>query len=140
MSCMLRIGGRDLDIEALLQVAELPIDSHWKKGQRRFPTSETNVQVNDSSGFRVVVSEADFSDIAAQMDDALQFFASHRAQIENVVGYPGVEWATLDFGADLRPPFWASFCFPSALAAAVGATGVSLELSVYPSDDSDDEE
>lgn len=74
------------------------------------------------------------------MDDAIRFFRDHREKIERVVRFPGVEGADLDFGADIGPPYWASFRFPAALAAAVGATGVSLELSVYPSDDSDDEE
>lgn len=140
MACMLRVGGHNLDIDSLLQSTELEVDSFWKKGERRSPRSETNLKVNDSSGLRIVVSDADMSDISAQMDEAMTFFQINREGIERIAKYPGVEWAVADFGAEIRPPGWSSFCFPAALAAAIGAVGVSLELSVYPTDDSEDAE
>jgi hypothetical protein len=140
MACIFRVGGYNLDIDALLKSTELEVDSFWKKGERRFPRSETNLKVNNSSGLRIVVSDADMSDILAQIDDAMMFFESNREGIERIVKFPGVEWTVADFGAEIRPPGWYSFCFPAALASAIGAMGVSLELSVYPTNDSEDAE
>ncbi|MBH9553069.1 hypothetical protein [Inhella gelatinilytica] len=140
MTCILRVGGHNLDIDTLMDSTELEVDSFWKKGERRFPSSDSNTKVNDSSGLRILVSESDMSDISAQMDDALKFFQEHRERIERIVSHPGVEWAVADFGAEIRPPGWSCFCFPAALAAAIGLVGVSLELSVYPTDDGEDSE
>lgn len=137
---MFRVGGYNLDIDALQKSTELEVDSFWRKGERRSPRSEKNFKVNDSSGLRIVVSDADMSDISAQMDDALVFFQTNREKIGRIAKFPGVEWAVADFGAEIRPPGWSSFCFPAALAAAIGEVGVSLELSVYPTDDSEDSE
>lgn len=138
MSCMLRVGGYNLDIDALMDATELEIDSFWQKGCRRFPKSESNQEVNSSSGLRIVVSDADMSDVPVQMEEALVFFQEHRQRIEQIGSYPGVDWIVADFGAEIRPPGWSSFCFPAELAAIIGAVGVSLELSVYPTDDSED--
>lgn len=140
MACILRVGGCDLDIDALLKTTDLEVNSVWTKGEQRCMGSKTGGRVSSSSGLRIVVSEADMSDIAGQMDDALRFFQGNRQRIAKIVGFPGVEWAVADFGAEVRPPGWASFSFPAVLAVAIGEAGVSIELSVYPVDDSEEDE
>jgi hypothetical protein len=54
--------------------------------------------------------------------------------VKLLVSFPGVEVAVLNFGAEIYPPGWASFASPSELLAFSGEAGVSLCLSVYPTD------
>lgn len=52
-----------------------------------------------------------------------------------LAAFPGVETVTLDFGAEIHAPFWASFDFAPELLAAMGHLGVHLMLSTYPAPD-----
>jgi len=114
-------------------------DSFWKKGERRFPNSTVNIKLNGSSGIRFVVSEADFSELPRQIEDAIAFFTQHKADIAKLTAFPGVERAVVDFGAEIHPPGWSSFTFPPQLISLAGTVSVSLCISVYPVDESEDE-
>lgn len=133
MSCILRAGGDDFDVDGFIAKASLEFDSLWRKGEKRFPKSATS-KINQTSGVRVVASEADFSQLAEQIEDVTSFLRQNLEQIKLLAAFPGVEGAVLDFGAEIYPPGWASFTFPAALLALAGEAGVSLCLSVYPTD------
>jgi hypothetical protein len=137
MSCILRAGGNDFDIDGFIARTSLEIDSLWRKGEKRFPKRATS-EINQSSGVRVVASEADFSQLAEQIADVTSFLRQNLDQVKLLVSCPGVEGAVLDFGAEIYPPGWASFTFPAALLTLAGEAGVSLCLSVYPTDKEED--
>lgn len=137
MSCILRAGGDDFDVDGFIAKASLEIDSLWRKGEKRFPKSATS-EINQSSGIRVVASEADFSQLAEQIEDVISFLRQNLEQVKLLASFPGVEGTVLDFGAEIYPPGWASFTFPAALLALAGEAGVSLCLSVYPTDKEED--
>lgn len=137
MSCILRACGNDFDVDGFITKASLEIDSLWRKGEKRFAKSATS-EINQSSGLRVVVSEADFSQLAEQIEDVTSFLRQNLEQVKLLASFPGVEGTVLDFGAEIYPPGWASFTFPAALLALAGETGVSLCLSVYPTDKEED--
>ena len=136
MSCILRAGGDDFDVDDFIAKASLEFDSLWSKGEKCFPNSATS-KINKSSGVRVIASEADFSQLAKQIEDVTSFLRQNLEQVKLLASFPGVEGAVLDFGAEIYPPSWACFTFPTELLALAGEAGVSLCLSVYPTKEED---
>jgi hypothetical protein len=138
MSCMLRAGGKDFDLDDFVENTSLIIDSCWRKGDRKFPISQKNQSTHDSSGVRIVVSDADMSKLPQQLTDAAEYLRRNLAAVKVLCVFPGVEGAELDFGAEITPPGWSSFEFPPELLSLCGDTGISLRLSVYPVDGESD--
>ena len=134
MSCILRAYGDDFDVHSFVQGSSLIADSVWVKGEKRFPGGARIQIINDSSGIRVVASDAEFTELPRQIEEAISFLHENHDEIRKLTTFPGVEGAVLDFGVDIYPPAWASFTFPPELLSFAGAAGVSLCLSVYPSD------
>jgi len=128
MSCVLRASGKDFDVDDFLGDGKLEPLSIWRKGERRAQSAKPN----ETSGVRFEVSAAEFSNLPAQAKDALAFLQLHREWLRKLVAFPGVERVTADFGTETKPPHWASFAFEPSLLAALGAAGISLELSTYP--------
>lgn len=133
MSCILRASGTEFDVDAFMAKTSLEVDSLWRKGEKRFIKS-INSEINRSSGIRVVASEADFSDLGEQIQDVVSFLRKNLEQVKLLASFPGAEGAVLDFGIEIYPPGWASFTFPPELLTLAGEAGVSLCLSVYPTD------
>lgn len=133
MSCILRASGAEFDVDAFMAKTLLEVDSLWRKGEKRFIKS-SNSEINRSSGIRVVASEADFSDLGEQIQHVISFLRKNIEQVKLLASFPGAEGAVLDFGIEIYPPGWASFTFPPELLALAGEAGVSLCLSVYPTD------
>ncbi len=136
MSCILRAFGNNFDVDGFIRQFSLVTHSVWRKGEKRFPKSET---INESSGIRIVASEADFSELAKQIEDVILFLRKNHDDVKKLTSYPGVDGAVLDFGAEIYPPGWASFTFPPELLSLVGSAGVSLCLSVYPTEKGDED-
>lgn len=132
MSCILRVYGNDFNAESFVASNVLTVDSHWVKGEMRFPGSTVIQTINDSSGVRLVASQAEFTELPKQIEDTIVFLREHHGAIGRLTAYPGVEGAILDFGVDIYPPGWASFTFPPELLSLAGSVGVALCLSVYP--------
>jgi hypothetical protein len=68
-------------VDGFIASVPLPIDSLWRKGERRFPNSTTNEQINETSGIRIVASEASFSQFQRQIEDVISFLQTN---LENV--------------------------------------------------------
>jgi len=134
MTCILRAVGATFDVNDFLAKSSLVTDSRWHKGERRFPRSKSSEEINKTSGVRVIASEADFSDLSQQIEDVIVFIRQNQEPVRKLASFPGVEGAVLDFGAKIDPPGWASFTFPAELLLLAGSVGVSLCLSVYPTD------
>ena len=129
MSAILRISGKNLALSKLLSDSALLPDSTWERGQPRFDN-----EVNDTSGARYVLSDADMSDLAKQIDESILRLKQDIDNYHYLANFDGVEWAVLDYGAEISPPGWSSFTFPPELNALLGEAGISLALSVYPVD------
>lgn len=140
MSCILRASGVDFDVTAFVASCELEPLKVFKKGEARYPASQPEGPTRERSGINFEVSDADFSELELQMQEALTFFQQHEIFISALKAFPGVENVTIDFGAEIHPLGWCSFNFSSDLLLAVGRLGISLELSVYPIGDEDDEQ
>jgi hypothetical protein len=134
MTCMLRAGGTDFDVDGFMEKSSLEVDSLWRKGEKRFPKSTHSEEINQSSGIRVVASEAEFSELSQQIQDVISFLRGNLEQVKMLVSLPGADGAILDFGAEINPSGCASFTFPPQLLLLAGEAGVSVCLSVYPTD------
>lgn len=139
MSCILRVYGDHLDPDALIRAGGIEHYSLWRIGERRFPDDEASRR-NASSGVRYRVSDADFSELNQQIEDAIRYFRENMPALKRISGFNGVEEAVADFGVDLKPPGLASFCFPPELLTLAGEASVHLMISVYPVSDEDDDE
>ena len=134
MSCILRVSGNALDLEALFDGSEVAPATVWRKGERRSKSS-----VHQSSGANFLVSEAEFANLPRQIQDATVFTKLHREWLTHAVSIAGPGGVVMDFGRETKAPFWSTSTFPAELLAACGAAGVSLALSLYPSQDGENE-
>lgn len=134
MSCVLRVSGIDLDIDRLLVTLAITPHKVFRKGEPRFERKPEG-PLSPRSGVNFEVSAADFSQLDRQMTDALHFLAVYKEPLQRLRDFPGVDSTTLDFAAEIDPErFPCSFAFPNPLLVLAGALGISLELSIYPSD------
>jgi hypothetical protein len=132
MSCILRACGTDFDATAFLVECELQPVNVSLKGELRFPASQPKGPRFFRSSVNFEASPADFSELDIQIRDVLSFVLKYEGLISRLQNFPGVETLTLDFGAEIHPPGWCSFSFPSELLLALGKLGITLGLSVYP--------
>lgn len=91
MSCVLRVAGSDFDVAAFLR------DSVWspcrvfRKGEPKWPS--TPHKINTRPGFNLDVSDAEFSDLVRQIEDATAFLETHFDELQRLAIFPGVEGA-----------------------------------------------
>ncbi|MFD0727440.1 hypothetical protein [Lysobacter brunescens] len=132
MTCVLRAGGTDFDVDAC--VASFPVTPHsiWRRGEPRYPQSNPDGEKHGTSGIRILVSKSDFSDLRRQITDAVEFLLLHQDAVQALASGSGVESVTLDFGVEMSWPSWPSFTFPPELLSLSGSAGVAVCLSVYP--------
>jgi hypothetical protein len=85
-----------------------------------------------ASGFHADVSAADFSKPQSQIADAVQFVEQNRNELARLVGFPGVEYVSVDFGIEERDVAAQREQFPPNLLAMLGGLGIYLEFTLYP--------
>ena len=134
MSCLLRIAGRTLDVDAYLaRPAGLSPIAVFRRGEPRFRLTDPKGQRHQRSGLNVVVSQKDDDDLAGQVKDALRFLSAKGPAIRALVRRKGVETASLDFGIERRADALVQVdVFPAELALSAGKLGLSLQMSHYP--------
>jgi hypothetical protein len=128
MSAVLRAFGREFDVEAFLANSTLRVSKRFLRGEIRLPGHQPRID----SGINVAVSDAGFHDLPKQIDDAIQYLTAHRAEIERLVRFAGVEGVALDFGIAWRDVYAQSDEFPAALVRAAGECSIGLTISHYP--------
>lgn len=134
MSCLLRVAGRTLDVDAYLaRPARLSPVAVFRRGEPRFRLTDPKGQRHQRSGLNVVVSQKDDDDLAGQVRDALRFLSAQGSAIRALVRRKGVETASLDFGIEGRADALVQVdVFPAELALRAGRLGLSLQMSHYP--------
>jgi hypothetical protein len=132
MSCILRISGEALDIEALLLHRSLVPYRTWHKGEER----AFKGKAHSDSGVSFVASDADFDEFERQLTDATKFLETHASEIASMAATLGVQFATLDFGVSLYEDSVAQFCsFPPKFVRLAASAGLGLEVSMYACSD-----
>ena len=140
MSCFLRALGKDFDAEKFVTQTSLPVDDSWRKGDLRFPKSKWNKETLPVSGVKIVVSDANFSELNKQIKESINFLRTHFDAIKVLTSIPEVEEATINFGAEIKDPFWANYFFPPQLLQLAGDLKLHLEVSVYPTQTEESED
>jgi hypothetical protein len=139
--CVLRVTGAKFDAENYLRRSALRPYSVFKVGEPRV-ASRPNGPAHSTSGFRVAVSEAEWSDLPRQISDARAFLERHSGELRELAMLEGIEDMRLDFPIELRigrSNVVAQFdYFPPELLKLAGDLGVGIELSTYPCSDEDE--
>ena len=134
--CVLRATGKDFDPETFLRASSLEPCRVFRRGEPRIPASRKVARRSEVSGFTVVVSDAPWTDLPGQVEDAEGFLQSNRSEIERLASCPGVTDLVLDFPLGVRMDDDSAFPrfdrFPAAFVRLAGELGIALELSTYP--------
>jgi hypothetical protein len=128
---VLRVSGVNFDVDAFLQEGDVTPAVVARRGERRFPGSQTNESVYDSSGMMVDVSDAEFGNLEQQTLETLQFLADNFAVLQRMANYPGVDGLEMDFAVDGTDAFVESYRFSPELLEQVGRLGITLCVSRY---------
>lgn len=128
MSCILRVSGESLDVDALLSEVALVPHRKWKKGDARILKGKLYAD----SGANFVVSEAEMDEFPHQAIDATVFLERNAALIAKMAAFPGVQDAVMDFGVSLREGNVAQFCrLPPKLIQLAASACIGFEISHY---------
>ena len=132
MSCVLRVLGDYFDPEACLSDLSLVPFEIFHKGDPKYPASQPNGPRLESSGFLLEVSPNDGDHVPLQVEAAIRFLQSHRADIAAVVRCAEVESAYLDFMWCFPDSSCGQYnAFPAELLGLCSEVGLSIVISVY---------
>ena len=70
-----------------------------------------------------------------QIEDALVFLRTHESELARLQQFPAVTDLRLDFAYERRQTPFQCDTLPHQLLLAAGSLGISIEMSLYPSDD-----
>jgi len=132
MSCVLRVGGTDFAVDEFLAGSSLKPIAVFRKGQSQLPEAIPHGRKISESGMHISASEADFSDVGAQISDAIAFLERNNAALRQLVAFPGIEMMALDFGIEERDVPAQTERFPPKLLKILGDLGISLKFTLYP--------
>ena len=129
MSCILRIYGSTLDVDALRVPPSLKVDRYWRKGEAHRANSK---RINTDSGIQIIVSNADITEVERQVEEVTKVLKENWAAIAVVTSAGGVESAVLSFGVALLEGNVAAFLeLPRDLVALAAKAGLSIDMSTY---------
>jgi hypothetical protein len=135
MACYLRVGGKELNVDAYLKEHPCQVSNLHRLGEPKYKNKPDGPKI-DYSGFNILISDPGFEDLKQQIHDAAVFLKDkeNAEQISVLLAYPGVEGVTLDFGVarkdlDEFPVKWYHFS-PEILQLA-GSLGVGIEITFY---------
>ncbi|GHF69223.1 hypothetical protein [Deinococcus ficus] len=137
MSCVLRAAGTDFDVDGSIARVQLPdIFRIYRKGTRNRPSQPGS---HEASGLNVVVSDAEFTEVDRQIEEALHYLKVHTDALRLLAGFPRVLGVVLDFGIEDRDVGAQADYFPPDLLRALGDLNIGLVVSRYPRSAEDDE-
>ena len=68
--CTLRVSGAQFDVDAFLETSPFSPAGVFRRGEPRMPATQPDGKVREVSGMNISVSDASWSDLAAQVTDA----------------------------------------------------------------------
>jgi hypothetical protein len=129
--CVLRVSGfdsgPDFDVDVFLRGTDFQPCRVFHRGERW--SAKRNAA---SSGFYLVVSEADGDHLRDQVADAITFLRKNHALLRRLNERDDVEAMLLDFGTDFPTDAIGRFHrLPIDLLRECATLGIEIELSVY---------
>jgi len=132
MSAVLRVCGRDFDVDRYCAQGALAPCAVYRRGEPVYPASQPHGRRNEQSGVHIAVSDAAFEEFPRQVEEAVVFLRTHYEEVRQLVQFPGVELAYLDFGVARREVEVQCDYLPPELVRLAGELGLGIELSQYP--------
>jgi hypothetical protein len=135
--CVLRAYGTEFEPDLFLAGTKLPSAFVFRRGEPRVPELPEGPK-NEMSGIHFAVSEAPWTSLVGQVEDAERYLSTHKSALEKLRSFAGVERLCLDFPLDLRisdRTWMQSDTFPASLARLSGELGIDLEFSIYSRED-----
>jgi len=131
MSCVLRISGKNFDVDDFIAMTKLKPCQIFKKGEPKFKTLPNGKKLT-YSGVNIVVSRADFKDFKEQTKDATEFLHKHRNELNKFIKSKNqYEAFVLDFGINSENDLIQCYQFPSDLLKLAAGLNISIWLSQY---------
>jgi len=132
MGCVLRASGAAFDVDSFLKNSGLRPLVVYHRGEARAPASNPAGRKHERSGMNVSVSEREFSDLAGQIKDAIQFLAENAQELTRLRDYAGLEGLEVDFPVEDRDVAAQTDAFPAELMSLLGKLRIGLAVSRYP--------
>jgi hypothetical protein len=139
MGCVLRAYGSEFKVDSFLRDSSLKPYSIYRRGEPRFE-NKPDGELNDSSGLKIDVSDAEFEDLHGQVAGAISFLRRNQKELKRLRRFPGVERACLDFALSKRDVPCQYDTFPAELLYLAGGVGLDIELSQFPAIEDAEEE
>ena len=134
MCCVLRASGPAFDVDAFLRTSDWKPCAVYHQGDKRYPRGEKRC---DRSGFNLDIGDVEEDDLDKQIEQSIDFLRLNEEEITRLRHYPGLESMGLDFGVDFKDSPIQSYRFPAVLVGLAGALGLELEVTLYPTSDSE---
>ncbi len=132
MGCVLRVWGRDFDVDEFLNRSSLEPLTIWHAGESQSPISVPAAHPQLHSGMHVSVSIREFSDLSGQIKDAESFLRTHNEELLRLRDFSGIESSALDFPVESRDVAVQTDTFPPSLLGLMGQLKITLAISHYP--------
>jgi len=138
--CVLRASGYNFKVDSFMAKSHLKTGEVFHRGEPLFARNP-NGRKNKLSGLTIYISDAEWSNLPAQVMDAVRFLKRNQKELLRLGQFPGVKKFCLDFPIDLRigqkdtksgQMVAAQYdSFPAALVRFAGAVNLELEFSIY---------
>ncbi len=138
MGCVLRAFGSEFTVDGFLVESRLKPYEIYHKGKPRVE-DKPDGEVNDKSGLKIDVSEADFDDLKGQVTDAIFFLKRNRKELKRLCRFAGVEGACLDFALIKRDVSCQYDILPAELLYLAGIIGLDIELTQFSEEKTEEE-
>lgn len=130
MSCVLRLEGEGFNVTGFLAHSGITAYQVWDAGE-----PDAFGRARPHPGCKVNVSDAEFTDLAGQVKDAIDFLTKHASALSELTrfGLPAAH-GELDFAIETRmfDVGVQSDRFPPLLLMLAGNAGFTICLSLYP--------
>lgn len=131
MSCILRITGKDFDVDVFVLQSKISPYDKFYKGLPRIESKPESEKLN-FSGCSLEVSKAGFDNFKQQIQDAIDYLNSHQQELQYINTTPEIQYATLDFGVEYDTnKFTQTQYLPKELLKLCADLGIDIEISIY---------
>ena len=96
--CVFRVSGAHFDVDQFLVKSLWIPPAIFRAGEPKFTGGQPNGPVSRKSGFNLNASNAEFSELHKQIDDAIRFLRSNEEELVRLRDFPAAEGMWLDFG------------------------------------------
>jgi hypothetical protein len=122
MSCILRVEGREFDVDSYLHQTKFQPSAIFRKGA---------LKGVEKSAIHITVSNALPSELPAQFRDALQFLKTNRDALTALKAFRGVEILYLDFSILAQESKVEKYTFSPDLLYYASSIGIGIEVTRF---------